>query len=210
MITRPQYYTNHVDADVIEELKNIYYTANSYDTAVMKKTSADRDDVYDLLKTVECIDIDRIQVSLYYNHETPYLPHSDHRNGVNENFVIPLETVNEDRELDGIHPSLIIFDQWWPHESNTWVFNTNAVFEFNKELKGRPCDYDIIDKTDADIDDDLYNEYLNYFPKKYWRGLTGKPYLLQPGNVLMFDSRLIHATGAMKCKRKLGITIRYK
>lgn len=208
MITQPQYFIDHISKDVIDELKKIYYSANSYDTDIMKKTSADRDDVYDLLRTTNVIDIDKIQVSLFYNHEIPYLPHSDHRNGVHENFVIPLETV-EPENVD-YHPHLIIFDQWWPYESNTWVFDTNAKFEFNKALKGRPCDYDIKEKTNADIDDELYNNFLNYFPKKYWKGLTGNAYKLQPGNILMFDSRLIHATSTMMCKRKLGLTIRYK
>ena len=198
------YYENCVSPEVIKELKRIYYSADSYDTDIMKKISGDTPEVYELLRTIPHIDIDRIQVSNFYNHKTPYLPHTDFRNGVKENFVIPLETVN------GEDPSLIIFDQWWPLPSNTWVFDTNATFEFNKELKGRPYDYNVEDMTSTDIDEDFYNKYLNYFPKKYWKGLSGKAYKLQPGNLLEFDSKMIHATGTMNCDRKLGLTIRYR
>lgn len=199
-----QYYEDCISNEIIEELKKIYYNAESYDTDIMKKISGDTPEVYELLSSVPYIDVDRIQVSNFYNHETPYLPHTDFRNGVKENFVIPLETVN------GTDPSLIIFDQWWPLPSNTWVFHTNATFEFNKELKGRPCDYDIMDNTGEDIDDHLYKTHLSYFPKKYWKGLSGNAYKLQPGNLLEFDSKMIHATGKMDCDRKLGLTIRYR
>lgn len=199
-----KYFENCVSSEVIEELKKIYYSAESYDTDVMKKIPGNTPEVYALLETIPHIDVDRIQVSNFYNHKTPYLPHTDFRNGVRENFVIPLETVN------GSDPSLIIFDQWWPLPSNTWVFDTSATFEFNKELKGRPCDYNVEDMTDSDIDEEFYQTYLNYFPKKYWKGLTGHAYKLQPGNLLEFDSKMIHATGIMHCERKLGLTLRYR
>lgn len=207
-LTPTKYFENSIDLDIIEQLKDYYYSqsADSYDTDVMKKINNPHRDkvVYDLLSNVSNIDVDRIKVSNFYNHKTPYLPHTDFRNGVNENFVIPVETVN------GENASLVIFDQWWPLPSNTWVFNTNATFEYNKELKGRPCDYDIIDMIDGDIDDELYNQYLSYYPKKYWRGLSGKAYELKPGNLLEFDSKMIHATGTMNCERKLGLTLRYR
>jgi hypothetical protein len=198
-----KYFENAVSTEVVAELKRIYYAQEAYDTDVMKKASGDTPEIYELLKTIPQIDIDRIQVSNFYNHATPYLPHTDFRNGVRESFVIPLQTMN------GPNPSLVIFDQWWPLESNTWVFSTKATFEFNKELLGRPCDYDIQDNTNTSISDELY-EQLNYFPKKYWKGLSGKAYELKPGNLIEFDTKMIHATGVMECDRKLGLTIRYR
>ena len=203
-----KYFENAISLDIVEQLKDYYYSqsADSYDTDVMKKINNPHLDsvVYNLLAEVPDIDVDRIKVSNFYNHKTPYLPHTDFRNDVNENFVIPVETVN------GQDASLVIFDQWWPLPSNTWVFHTNATFEYNKELKGRPCDYDVENMIDGDIDDNLYNEHLYYFPKKYWKGLSGKAYKLKPGNLLEFDSKMIHATSAMNCERKLGLTLRYR
>ena len=199
-----KYFESVISLDVIDELKKIYYNVDEYTTSVMKKATGDTPAVYELLSTIPEIDVDRIHFSNFYNHTTPYLPHTDYRFNVNENFVIPLETVN------GPNPSLIIFDQWWPMDSNTWVFDTNAKFEYNKELRGRPCDYDIEEHTHADIDNKLYEDFLSYYPKKYWKGLTGSAYELKPGNLIEFDTKMIHATGTMDCERKLGLTIRYR
>ena len=199
-----KYYENCIRTEVIEELKNLYYNAENYQTDIMMKTSGKTPQVLELLETITQIDMDRIDTSHFYLHNMPYLPHTDFRNNVKENVVIPIEVIN------GPNPSLVIFDQWWPEPSNTWVFDWPHKFEINKELKGRPCDYDIENKTDCDIDEELYTEHLNHFPKENWRGLSGKAYKLQPGNLVEFDAKMIHATGTMQCEKKLGLTIRYK
>jgi hypothetical protein len=152
----------------------------------------------------ELLDINAENVTLatFYKHIRPHYPHTDYHEHEISNIVIPLEV------SDDSTPHLVIFDQVWDNPANTWVFDDKqARFTYNKELLGRPCDYDIQYSTKTEISEDLYS-HLDHQPKDYWHGLSGKAYPFTPGNVIKFDAKSIHATSNMTCDYKLGLTIR--
>lgn len=196
------YIQDAVSQEIINELIAEYNSISDYETNTMKKASALP--TLEILKKVDNIDIDKILIAHFYKHTSPYYPHSDYQSAEKDNIVIPLEII------DGPNPYLIIFDQLWASQGITWTGNADISFKINKGVKGRPFDYDIINKTDQPISESLYKRFLQWQPKDFWYGLSGTPYELKPGNLLQFDSKQLHATSVMKCKEKLGLTIRYK
>lgn len=140
----------------------------------------------------------------FYYHEYPYLPHADNREGIETyNWVIPIETS---------HPqTFIVFDQKITTAGRTWVGDIEmdvSILEPNTAIRESFVDSGIVEGlTDRPIDDELY-EFLPYFHKDYYFGMTGKVYDWVPGNIIKFDSRQIHMTGKMDNSRKLGMTIR--
>lgn len=196
------YNPSGISLDTIDQLKNIYYSAECYETDNMKKLAGSKE-AKQILKQEKNIDVDRITVCHFYKHSHPYYPHTDFHTDEKENIVIPLEVIN------GLNPYLIIFNQWFNGDGRTWTFRENLDFKYNKPLKGRPYDFDIHDKTEEDIPDSIY-KYLNHQPKKYWFGLSGSAYEFKVGSFIQFDSKKIHATSKLLCESKLGLTIRYR
>ena len=141
----------------------------------------------------------------YYRHNTPYLPHTDYKTYEDNtlNVVIPLSYTNS-------QPSLIIFDQKWELDSVTWCMHLPVqYFRYNIGVKGCPAEYPVIGLTDKEIDNELYINYLNHFPKQLLRGLSGTVFPFEVGSILVFDNRYIHCTSKLDGE-KLGISLRFK
>jgi len=142
----------------------------------------------------------------YYEHTIPYLPHTDYNHFYDNsiNVVIPIR-------FSGDKPYFIIFDQIWPNNSCCWMMNQSDPVDFSRTMlgvKGWPGEYPILNKTNKDIDDELY-KHLKRFPKYTLTNMSGKAYPFDPGNIMIFDNRKIHATGGGNWK-KLGISLRFK
>jgi hypothetical protein len=70
----------------------------------------------------------------------------------------------------------------------------------------------VTNSTNTQIDDDFYQRYCDWvYPKNMFWGLSGAVFPWQPGDVIMFNSSQIHATGRMPEKTtKLGISMLFK
>ena len=196
-----KYLDNALSHDIVNELIDIYNNADEYDTDTMKKLSGE--DAMNVLKNVDAIDTDRINVIHYYKHKLPYYPHSDYHFIEKENIVLPLQVIN------GENPYLVIFDQYYYEDACTWTGDMEIKFKINTGVQGRPYDFDIDNKTHKPIPKYLYR-YLDWQPQDFWYGLSGEPYEFKPGSMMQFDSKRLHATSTLRCEEKLGLTIRYK
>jgi hypothetical protein len=141
----------------------------------------------------------------YYRHDSPYLPHTDHKEkwGNTINVIAPLHSTDPNAKL-------IVFDQKWHKDSVTWCLHNGVwYFEYNTGVKGRPYDYKEVEGlTDEPISDELY-QYLGWADKKQWFGLTGDAMPFVPGDLLIFDNKYIHTTGKLD-GIKIGLSLRYK
>jgi len=144
----------------------------------------------------------------FYKHSHSYFPHCD---AVEEkawlNIVLPIE-----RSAPRNDQKFIVFDQIWTGKNITWLgnFNFDGDFHSNKKTNTRPCDSEFFcNGTDQSLPNDIW-QYIDqkYFTQDYFYSMSGTAYSWQPGNVIVFDSRHIHATGKMESESKLGISIR--
>ena len=199
----PVYLENAIDKNSIEYLKSIFYKepfskAKLPNNMISIRLPAHIEFIANLIDVA----VENITTAHFYKHTEPLYPHTDYHDKEITNIVMPLEVADDSK------PHLVIFDQYWNSSGNTWTFNNkSARFQANKELLGRPCDYDILNATEKDIDENLY-EHLNHQPKEAWFSLSGTAYPFKPGSLLKFDAKSIHATGKMTCESKLGLTIR--
>ena len=202
-ILEPVLLENVIPLDDIERLKKMFYS-NPFSRVKLPNNMITMRKKEEINYFAELLDINAENVTLatFYKHIRPHYPHTDFHEREISNIVIPLEV------SDDSTPHLVIFDQVWDNPANTWVFDDKqARFTYNKELLGRPCDYDIQYSTKTEISEDLYS-HLDHQPKDYLHGLSGKAYPFTPGNVIKFDAKSIHATSNMTCDYKLGLTIR--
>ena len=202
-ILEPVLLENVIPHEDIERLKKMFYS-NPFSRVKLPNNMITMRKKEEINYFAELLDINAENVTLatFYKHIRPHYPHTDFHEREISNIVIPLEV------SDDSTPHLVIFDQVWDNPANTWVFDDKqARFTYNKELLGRPCDYDIQYSTKTEISEDLYS-HLDHQPKDYWHGLSGKAYPFTPGNVIKFDAKSIHATSNMTCDYKLGLTIR--
>ena len=183
-----------------------YYSNSTFETDTMNK--ADTKNVLGLLTPmIENMLGKKLMYTggNYYRHNTPYLPHTDYKTYEDNtlNVVIPLSYTNS-------QPSLIIFDQKWELDSVTWCMHLPVqYFRYNIGVKGCPAEYPVIDLTNKEIDNDLYINYLNHYPKQLLRGLSGTVFPFEVGSMLVFDNRYIHCTSKLDGE-KLGISLRFK
>ena len=146
----------------------------------------------------------------YYEHVLPYYPHTDYNSKFDNvyNAAIPLI-------LPETPVGLVVFDQRWENDSALWTMEHSKKFisEFvssTVDLKeGKPNDYDITNKTNKEIDDALYNNYLHHYRKEDLYGLSGSFFSYEIGDILVFDNKNIHCTSYFEGK-KLGLSIRFK
>jgi hypothetical protein len=82
-------------------------------------------------------------------------------------------------------------------------------FRYNIGVKGCPAEYPVVGLTNKEIDNDLYINYLNHYPKQLLRGLSGTVFPFEVGSMLVFDNRYIHCTSKLDGE-KLGISLRFK
>lgn len=144
----------------------------------------------------------------YYEHEKAYLPHTDWNFEIdnNINVVIPLRYTGE-------LPYFVIFDQIWPNNSCSWMMDLYEPLQLGTShlgVKGYPSEYPILFKTGKSIDEELHNNHLARFKKYTLEDLSGKAYPFEPGNIMIFDNRRVHATGDGGGWKKLGLSLRFK
>ena len=205
MINSNQFY-NVIDPAMIKLCIDDYYSNSTFETDTMNK--ADTKNVLGLLTPmIENMLGKKLMYTggNYYKHNKPYLPHTDYKTHENNtlNVVIPLS-------YTGSQPSLVIFDQKWELDSVTWCMHLPVqYFRYNIGVKGCPAEYPVIGLTDKEIDNELYINYLNHFPKQLLRGLSGTVFPFEVGSILVFDNRYIHCTSKLDGE-KLGISLRFK
>ena len=147
---QPQVLENFIDQDDIEHLKKMFYS-NPFSRIKLPNNMVTLKKKEEINYIAELLDINAENVTLatLYKHTHPHYPHTDYHKREISNIVVPLEV------SDDSTPHLVIFDQVWDNPANTWVFDdTKAKFQHNKELLGRPCDYDILYSTNKEVDDD--------------------------------------------------------
>jgi hypothetical protein len=146
-----------------------------------------------------------------YKHSYAYFPHTDtDSNHDTINVLIPLFV-----EGDNYQP-FVVFDQWCSDkQAKTWMIDDDSDTEFHKNKSIRTSinnDITVQGCTDCEIDDNFYYRYLenNFRPKELFFGLTGHALNYKPGNLLIFNSKYIHATGKMLAKHKIGLSLKFK
>ena len=205
MIKANQFF-NVIDLLIIKKCVDDYYSNSTFETDTMNK--ADTKNVLDLFTPmIENMLGKKLMYTggNYYRHDKPYLPHTDYKTYENNtlNVVIPLSYSNS-------QPSLIIFDQKWELDSITWCMHFPVqYFRYNIGVKGCPAEYPVIGLTNQEINNELYVNYLNHYPKELLRGLSGTAFPFTIGSMIIFDNKYIHCTSKLDGE-KLGITLRFK
>lgn len=204
-----------VDSSVISRLIMMFETGNhivnnNMDKVLLPDTKEFTDIAHDIIENKIGIKGNyKIVGDNFYKHHYSYFPHCDAVESTAWlNIVIPLARYNSKEEQ-----KFVVFDQRWFGNNATWVgsYNMEGDFYSNKKIHDRPCDgLHIKGCTDNPLPNDLWN-HLNenmYLTQNYLFGLTGHAYTWEPGRIIVFDSRHIHATGNMKSTSKLGLSIR--
>lgn len=194
---------------------NYYQSHEHYVTQGMEKLAIPYDDsefmskINDLIRNKLGISEDyKIVGDNFYKHSKSYFPHCD---ATNEhawlNIVIPLARY----EIFGFQ-KFIVFDQLWQGRNITWMGKIDIPGDFasNKKTNQRPIDSELLQHgTDTRLPEVLWQQFnSNHFDRDYFHGLDGFAYDWTPGDIIVFDSQHIHATGTMKSKSKLGLSIR--
>ena len=198
---------NVVSTEHITNLLNYYDNHKSYDTVTMNKISVDSsmDLCVEICKSLIPFDVE-YQSGNFYEHSGPYLPHTDYRVSQDNtiNVVIPL------RSVCAVPASLVVFDQAYIKDSVTWCLDKPIVyFRINTGVAGNPCDYEVIDLTDTEVDESLHKNFLSHHNKECFRGLSGSAYPFEVGSAIMFDNRRIHCTSHF-VGTKTGVSLRFK
>lgn len=205
---------NAISATDLNYLIDYFYSKERFITNSMEKLLMPKDDlvfmsyIENLIKTKLNIDNFRIVGDNFYKHSNSYFPHCD---ATNEkawmNIVIPLERY----VITGLQ-SFVVFDQWWSGTPTTWMGKVQMQGDYvsNKKSNTRPCDSELFSLgTDKDLPDDIWAHFdPRKFDKDYFFSMSGKAYDWEIGNIIVFDSQHIHATGKMKSRSKLGLSIR--
>lgn len=146
----------------------------------------------------------------FYKHSRPYFPHVDLYGGNYPciNCLIPLYL------SDNFPQSFVIFDQYVnKNVGRTWIGDLEFKTDFvaNKSFGFMYKDSIVQGLTNKEIDDDLYNLYLKgeYRPKELYYGMSGVTIDWQPGDIIFFDSKYIHASANIKNSYKLGLSLRF-
>lgn len=149
-----------------------------------------------------------------YKHTNLYSLHVDSAEPyqmINVNIPIHLEVHDPVQHL-------VVFDQWVDNgNGKTWYGDRedakNYNFDHNKIASMTPWDDPgVYDKTEHDIDQQFYSDYLDFDNHKpsYFKGLSGTAYEWKPGNLIVFDSNNIHCTGKLIGPWKMGLLINFE
>jgi hypothetical protein len=196
-----KYFNNRTDHEVTQGMKKIPIIGAEHDAEFLEL-------VHDIIKNR--VGIDKEYVLLgdnFYQHTTSYFPHTDSRQKNSWlNILVPIKL---DRAIG--QQKFIVFDQQF-NTNATWTgtCRMSGSFVSNKTMNQRICDTENVSNlTDVDISDELYSNISKInLPKEEMFGLSGHAFDWTPGDVIVFDSKYIHVTGAMQCSRKLGLSIR--
>lgn len=207
---------NILTQEELEYLINyFYYSKNSYVIKNgMKKLPILFND-FQLISFLNKIIEEKLNIKNYkllgdnfYEHSLSYFPHCD-ANQTNSwlNIVIPLKLF----DLTELEQKFIIFDQQYTSPA-TWIGSLEIEndFDSNKKNNKRICDTDnVLNLTNDTVPSDLWNEIdTTWLSKDYLFGISGTVFRWSPGDVIVFDSRYIHATGKMHVSKKLGLSVR--
>jgi hypothetical protein len=205
---------NFIEPELQKYLLGIFAREQHYNTQTMEKASLpmqDREFVDCINKIIQNATGAQDYVIVgdnFYRHAISYFPHCDAiEDSAWMNIVIPLK-------LEDVisQQKFIVFDQTWQGQNATWVGNLKLKGDFysNKKISERPCDSELLAyKTNMELPLDIWQHIDNkYFNRDYFYGMSGSAYNWAPGNVIVFDSQHVHATGRMQCKFKTGLSIR--
>lgn len=204
-----------VNASELEYLLKVFAEEPHYFTHSMEKASLPLYNntflnfINDIIKNK--LDIDRpynIVGDNFYRHQKSYFPHCDAiEDSAWLNIVIPLEL-----KVPHGQQKFIVFDQTWTGKNATWMGNFKFPGDFasNKKMSERPCDSEFFKNSSGiELPDDLWeNLDQTYFDRDYFYSMSGTAYDWSPGNIIVFDSQHIHATGRMQCQSKIGLSVR--
>lgn len=195
---------------------NYYNTHDHYTTHGMEKLSVLNGDDNFLNYIVhfvkEKLNIDDFTVvgDNFYRHSQSYFPHCDAiEDNAWYNIVVPLIRYNPTK----FDQKFVVFDQIWQGANATWIGSLEMQNDFasNKKILARPCDSEFMSNcTDQQLPKNLW-QHLDAnvnLSQEYLFGLTGMAYNWRPGDLIVFDSHHIHATGNMQSASKLGLSIR--
>jgi len=148
-----------------------------------------------------------------YKHTNLYTTHVD-------SSVRPYQLINCMLPIYIPDPSVdqrfIVFDQWVDNGiGQTWYGDRKIDYQFdsNKITQSIPFNDDrVYDKTDKDIDETFYKDYLscNSHKPEYFKGLTGVSYEFVPGHLILFNSNNLHSTGKLKGPWKMGLHMHFE
>lgn len=147
-----------------------------------------------------------------YKHNDPYFPHCD--TSVDYpcfNVLIPLKVHND------LEQKFCIFDQYINDFTSgaTWMgkwYAAASEFEHNKKRRFPFKDSIVENKTDVDIDEEMFTKCLEARGRDrlLFKNLSGIAVDFTPGSLIIFDSKHIHCTGRMDCDWKMGLSLRFK
>jgi hypothetical protein len=147
-----------------------------------------------------------------YKHNDPYFPHCD--TSIDYpcfNVLIPLKVHND------LEQKFCIFDQYINDFSSgaTWMgkwYAAASEFEHNKKRRFPFKDSIVENKTDVDIDEEMFTRCLEARGRDrlLFKNLSGIAVDFTPGSLIIFDSKHIHCTGRMDCDWKMGLSLRFK
>lgn len=198
-----KYYLDNTDS--VHSTNGMYKIENPWDISYIRKM------IEPVLKDYFNTDLPNIGDNIY-KHNNPYFPHVDLSIEYPcFNVLIPVKVA------DNIEQKFCIFDQYVNDTSMgaTWVgewYDTMKDFEHNKKRRYIFNDETVEGSSQKDIDDRFYEDYLASKGRKksLFKGLTGIAVDFAPGDLILFDSKYIHATGKMDCEWKIGLSLRFK
>lgn len=208
-------YENAIPLNVIDEILDFFHSNKNLvknDNYMEKINNPWSYPVVKKLKTIldNFIDTSYNVGDNIYKHSYAYFPHTDNDQEFDTiNALIPLY-------VDGNYKQpFVIFDQQInTNHAKTWMITEDISTEFSRNKVNKDSifnDTDVIGCVDKEIDDNLYAALENPFrPKELFYGLTGTVVDYKPGNLILFDSKYIHATGKMQAKYKIGLSLRFK
>lgn len=144
----------------------------------------------------------------FYEHSSSYFPHCDALQSNSWlNILIPIKLFDQTADQ-----KFIIFDQKYNAGTATWMGSYELIGDFlsNKKITTRICDTEhVSNTTGTDISDVIYSDInKKHLSKEYLFGMSGDSFVWAPGDIIVFDSKLIHTTGQMTCSKKLGLSVR--
>ncbi len=205
---------NCVDKNLQEYLIDVFNREIHYNTRSMEKASLPLSDnqfvdcISNIIENIVGANNYTIVGDNFYRHSISYFPHCDAiEDSAWMNIVIPLRLENTISQQ-----KFIVFDQTWQGRNATWVgtLQLDGDFYSNKKISARPCDSELLEhKTNDELPLDIWQHIDNkYFNRDYFYSMSGAAYNWTPGNIIVFDSQHVHATGKMQCQFKTGLSIR--
>ena len=141
-----------------------------------------------------------------YRHDAPYYPHVDISKNIYPCFNVLIPIAQE----TPVEQHFIIYDQWVKeYVGATWLGEWYEQLEDFDNNKKRA--YPFNDSIVEGIKGDQVLDHLTIQGKEraLFKGLTGVALDFKPGNIIVFDSKHIHATGTMTGGWKMGLTLRF-